>query len=158
MHFVPSKLKGAMSLRAVLDGQTLLACFVSWAVAQTLKVVIHSASQRRLDLSIWASAGGMPSSHSALVTALATAIGLRHGFGSDLFAIALILAVIVMYDAAGVRQAASAQARILNQIIDELFQGHPISEERLRELLGHTPTQVFAGALIGIFFAWWIVA
>ncbi len=141
----------------MLDSQTLMACFLAWLVTQTLKVIIHSARQRRLDLSIWVSAGGMPSSHSALVAALATAVGLRNGFASDIFAIALILAIVVMYDAAGVRRAASIQARILNQIIDELFQGHPISEERLRELLGHTPVQVFAGAAIGIFFAWWMV-
>jgi hypothetical protein len=141
----------------MVDGQTLMACFLAWLVAQTLKVIIHSVRQRRLDLSVWVSAGGMPSSHSALVAALATAVGLRNGFASDVFAIALILAIVVMYDAAGVRRAASIQARILNQIIDELFQGHPISEERLRELLGHTPIQVFAGAAIGIFFAWWIV-
>lgn len=157
MSYAPSRLKALAGLRAILDSQVLAACFAAWLVAQTLKVVFHSASQRRLDLSIWVSAGGMPSSHSALVAALATAVGLRNGFASDLFAITLILAVVVMYDAAGVRQAASTQARILNQIIDELFQGHPISEERLRELLGHTPVQVFAGAAIGIFFAWWIV-
>lgn len=146
-----------MSLRNIVDNQTLSASFLAWLVAQLLKVVIDSISHRRLDFSNWASAGGMPSSHSALVAALATAIGLRNGFTSDLFAIALILAMVVMYDATGVRRAASKQARILNQIIDELFQGHPISEERLRELLGHTPVEVLVGAAIGVLFAWSMV-
>jgi len=96
----------------------------------------------------------MPSSHSALVAALATAVGLREGLNSSLFAISVILAMVVMYDAAGVRRAASAQARILNQILDELFQGHPIQEERLRELLGHTPIQVLVGAAMGVTITW----
>lgn len=146
-----------MAIRNIVDNQVLAASFLSWLVAQLLKVVVDSLSSRRLDFSNWASAGGMPSSHSALVAALATSVGLRHGFASDLFAIALIFAVVVMYDAAGVRRAASIQARILNQMIDELFQGHPISEERLREFLGHTPVEVIAGAAIGVLFAWWLV-
>jgi hypothetical protein len=97
----------------------------------------------------------MPSSHSALVCALATAIGIKEGLSSTLFALAFALAVIVMYDAAGVRRAAMMQARILNQIVDELFQGHPISETRLRELLGHTPFEVVVGAILGVVGAWW---
>lgn len=144
-------------MQGVLDNQTLAASFLAWLAAQLLKVVVDSLRSRHMNLSNWASAGGMPSSHSALVAALATAVGLRHGLASDLFALALIFAMVVMYDAAGVRRAASAQARILNQMIDELFQGHPISEERLRELLGHTPVEVFAGAAIGVLFAWWLV-
>ncbi len=146
-----------MAIRDIFDNQVLAASFTAWLIAQVLKVVTDSVRHRRLDVSKWASAGGMPSSHSALVTALATAIGLRNGFASDLFAIALILAGVVMYDATGVRRAASIQARILNQMIDELFQGHPISEERLREFLGHTPVEVIVGAAIGIFFGWWMV-
>src|SRR5437763_4808905 len=92
----------------------------------------------------------MPSSHSALVTALATATGRVAGFGSAAFAITVVLASIVMYDAAGVRRAVSLQARILNQMIDEAFQGHPFAEKRLRELIGHTPIQVIVGGLLGI--------
>ncbi|MFQ5857139.1 MAG: divergent PAP2 family protein [Anaerolineae bacterium] len=146
-----------MAIRDIVDNQVLAVSFSSWLAAQLLKVVVDSVSSRRLDFSNWASAGGMPSSHSALVAALATSIGLRNGFTSDVFAIAFILAMVVMYDAAGVRRAASIQARILNQMIDELFQGHPISEERLREFLGHTPVEVIAGAAIGVLFAWWLV-
>jgi hypothetical protein len=146
-----------MSIRDVFDNQTLTTSFLAWAVAQLMKVILDSVRGRRLDLSNIGSAGGMPSSHSALVAALAVSIGQRHGFQSDLFTVAFILAVVVMYDATGVRRAASIQARILNQMIDELFQGHPISEERLREFLGHTPVEVFVGAAIGVLFAWWFV-
>lgn len=146
-----------MGIRTIFDNQTLAASFAAWLVAQLLKVVVDSVSSRRLNFSNWASAGGMPSSHSALVAALATAIGLRNGFASDAFAIALILAIVVMYDATGVRRAVSTQARILNQVVDELFQGHLINEERLRELLGHTPVEVIVGAAIGVLFAWWLV-
>jgi len=106
-------------------------------------------------LRLLTSASGMPSSHSAMVCALATGIAIRDGSASSIFVVAFVLAVIVMYDAAGVRRAASIQARILNQIIDELFQGHPISETRLRELLGHTPVEVLAGAALGVALAWW---
>ncbi|HCI81682.1 MAG TPA: hypothetical protein DHW02_18550, partial [Ktedonobacter sp.] len=106
--------------------------------------------QRRLILSRLVSSGGMPSSHSALVTGLATATGRVSGVSSASFAIAVVVASIVMYDAAGVRRAVSIQARILNQMIEELFEGKPLAEKRLRELIGHTPVQVFVGALLGI--------
>jgi acid phosphatase family membrane protein YuiD len=99
----------------------------------------------------------MPSAHSAFVAATAWSVGLLEGFDSALFAVAAVFAGIVMFDAQGVRWAASRQARILNQIVDQLFQGQPIGEERLKELLGHTPYQVFAGAAIGVFIAWVIV-
>ncbi|GCE17418.1 hypothetical protein KDK_12180 [Dictyobacter kobayashii] len=92
----------------------------------------------------------MPSSHSALVTGLATAVGRKVGIASPDFAIAVVLASIVMYDAAGVRRAVSIQARLLNQMIEEAFQGSPMAEKRLRELIGHTPIQVFVGGLLGI--------
>ncbi len=97
----------------------------------------------------------MPSSHSALVTALTTGVGLRDGFDSSLFALAVVFALVVMYDAAGVRRAAGGkQARVLNAIIEDLNrrQLHP---ERLRELLGHTPFEVLVGALLGIIIAVW---
>jgi hypothetical protein len=92
----------------------------------------------------------MPSSHSALVTGLATATGRQVGVASPLFAITVVLASIVMYDAAGVRRAVSIQARILNQMIEEAFQGSPMGEKRLRELIGHTPIQVIVGGILGI--------
>src|SRR5215831_1345334 len=135
---------------ALFENRALLAAFTAWAVAQITKTIYELFRQRKLNLNRLVSSGGMPSSHSALVTGLATATGRVDGVGSAFFAIAVVLASIVMYDAAGVRRAVSIQARILNQMIDEAFQGHPIAEKRLRELIGHTPIQVFVGALLGI--------
>ncbi len=137
-------------LAELLSNRVLVAALSWWAIAQLIKVPINYAVQRRIDLRLWVSAGGMPSSHAALVCALATGVALRDGIGSSSFAICVALAMIVMYDATGVRQAAGKQAAILNVILDELFQGHPISEERLKELLGHTRIQVIVGALMGI--------
>jgi hypothetical protein len=138
------------ALAALFSNRVLIAALTWWAVAQLVKVPINYAVQRKLDLRLWVSAGGMPSSHSALVCALATSAALEEGLGSAAFAICVALAMVVMYDAAGVRRAASQQARILNQIMDELFQGRPINEERLKELLGHTRFQVIVGALMGV--------
>lgn len=135
---------------SLLDNHILVASFLAWAVAQVSKTIIDLIQQRRLIFSRLVSSGGMPSSHSALVTGLATATGRVSGLGSAPFAIAVVVASIVMYDAAGVRRAVSIQARILNQIMDELFEGKPLAEKRLRELIGHTPIQVFVGALLGL--------
>ncbi|MCX7839030.1 MAG: divergent PAP2 family protein [Anaerolineae bacterium] len=142
-------------MESFLNNRALQATFVPWATAQILKVIIELVWYRKFNLRLLVSAGGMPSSHSAMVCGLATAIAIQDGLASTTFALAFVLAMVVMYDAAGIRRAASMQARILNQIIDELFQGHPISEVRLRELLGHTPIQVAAGAALGIVMAWW---
>jgi|SRR5579875_2130180 acid phosphatase family membrane protein YuiD len=139
-----------MLQNGLFDNRILIAALLSWAVAQLSKVILELIQQRKLIPSRIVSSGGMPSSHSALVTGLATATGRMNGLGSSSFAIAVVLASIVMYDAAGVRRAVSIQARILNQMIDEAFQGHPIAEKRLRELIGHTPIQVFVGGLLGI--------
>jgi acid phosphatase family membrane protein YuiD len=134
----------------LLDNRVLLAAFLAWGIAQVSKTIIELICVRKLVLSRLVSSGGMPSSHSALVTGLATAAGRVSGASSAEFAIAVVLAAIVMYDAAGVRRAVSIQARILNQMIDEAFQGILRGEKRLRELIGHTPFQVFVGALLGI--------
>src|SRR5438876_3570629 len=134
----------------IFDNRTLLAAFLAWAIAQVTKTVYELIKQRKLVVSRLVSSGGMPSSHSALVTGLATATGRLVGVGSVEFAVTVVLASIVMYDAAGVRRAVSIQARILNQMIDEAFQGHPFAEKRLRELIGHTPVQVIVGGLLGI--------
>lgn len=134
----------------IFDNRILVASFVAWMVAQVSKTILDVVRQRKLILSRLVSSGGMPSSHSALVTGLATATGRVSGMESAAFAITVVLASIVMYDAAGVRRAVSIQARILNQMIEELFQGSPMAEKRLRELIGHTPVQVLVGALLGI--------
>ncbi len=127
-----------------------MAACVAWAIAQLSKILYELFRQRKLMIGRLVSSGGMPSSHSALVTGLATATGRLDGVGSAAFAISVVLAGIVMYDAAGVRRAVSLQARILNQMIDEIFQGHPMAEKRLRELIGHTPIQVLVGGLLGV--------
>jgi acid phosphatase family membrane protein YuiD len=137
-------------MKALFENRILVASFFAWVIAQLTKTVYELIRYRELRLSRLVSAGGMPSSHSALVMGLATATGRIAGFGSAVFAISLVLAVIVMYDAAGVRRAVSIQARILNQMIEEAFQGKPFAEKRLRELIGHTPTQVIVGGLLGI--------
>jgi len=134
----------------LFDNRVLVAAFLGWAIAQVTKTIYDLFKQRKLVVGRLVSSGGMPSSHSSLVTGLATATGRVAGVGSVAFAIAVVLASIVMYDAAGVRRAVSIQARILNQMIDEAFQGKPFAEKRLRELIGHTPIQVFVGGLLGI--------
>jgi acid phosphatase family membrane protein YuiD len=131
------------------------ATFLVWAAAQALKFVIELIYRRRVNFRLLTTAGGMPSSHSAAVSALTTAIAIREGVSSSIFVLSLLFALVTMYDAAGVRRAASIQAHILNQMIEELFKGHPISENKLRELLGHTPVEVFAGLVLGIAVSWW---
>ena len=135
----------------ILDNQVLLVALLACLLAQGLKLVIEIMKNRKLNFSFLVTTGGMPSAHSALVGALATGIGQTVGWSSPEFAIACLFAVIVMYDAAGVRQAAGKQARILNQLLDELFREHKdLNQERLKELLGHTPFQVFVGLALGI--------
>src|SRR5437660_12916815 len=137
-------------MQSLWNNHILVAAFIAWAVAQVSKTIYECIRYRQIKLSRLVSSGGMPSSHSALVTGLATATGRVAGIESSAFAIAVVLAAIVMYDAAGVRRAVSIQARILNQMIDEAFQGQPFAEKRLRELIGHTPVQVIVGGILGI--------
>jgi len=137
-----------------LNSSTLLVPICCWAVVQASKVLYHLLVAKKLDLRLLVSSGGMPSSHSALVCSLATAVAIREGIDSSAFAISVVLAFIVMYDAAGVRRAAGIQASILNQMLDELFRGQPISEKHLRELIGHTPFEVIVGAALGVLLTW----
>ncbi len=139
----------------ILDNRVLLIALVACLIAQTTKLVVELVKHRKMDLRVLIATGGMPSSHSALVTALATGVGQTVGWASPEFALAAAFALIVMYDAAGVRQAAGKQARILNQMIDELFrENHEFNEDRLKELLGHTPVQVIVGSALGITISW----
>jgi len=128
----------------------LLAPLVAWAIAQAAKVLISSVRQRRLNLRVLAETGGMPSSHAAIVMGLTTAVGKYAGVSSAAFAIALIFSFVVMYDAAGLRRAAGRQAVILNRLVEDLVHMRGIQEQRLRELLGHTPLEVVVGAILGI--------
>lgn len=135
----------------ILDNHILIVALAACLSAQLLKGILELVRHRKLNLRVMVETGGMPSSHSALVTALACGIGQTLGWSSPAFAVTSVFAVIVMYDAAGVRQAAGKQAKILNQIIDELFQENPeFNQDRLKELLGHTPFQVVAGSILGV--------
>jgi len=129
----------------------LILSAIAWALAQILKVVVQLVSQRRLDWRrIWGS-GGMPSSHSAFVCACAAATGNLYGFSSALFAIAVVMAIVVMYDAANVRKAAGEQAKILNYMMDHWSEMKPdMFSNKLKEFIGHSPFQVIMGALLGI--------
>ncbi|MBO0351425.1 divergent PAP2 family protein [Phormidium pseudopriestleyi FRX01] len=139
----------------IIDNRVLLVATLACLIAQSTKLAIELARNRKFNFRVLVETGGMPSAHSALVTALATGIGQTAGWNSTEFALATIFAVIVMYDAAGVRQAAGKQARILNQIVDEFFsEDHDLNEARLKELLGHTPFQVIVGALLGVCIAY----
>jgi uncharacterized protein len=139
----------------ILDNHVLFVALFACVLAQIIKVVVDLVQDGKMNFRNLVGTGGMPSAHSALVTALATGVGQTSGWDSGLFAIALIFAIIVMYDAAGVRQAAGKQARILNQIMDEFSHGDTkFTEDRLKELLGHTPVQVIAGAALGTMVSW----
>ena len=122
----------------------------AWLMAQFTKMLCAFYETRRMDFRYLVSTGGMPSAHSATVCGLAVAIGLAHGFGSALFVLALVFAILTMFDASTVRRAAGLQASLLNEIIDELFTEHHFSERKLKELLGHTRLEVFMGAVMGI--------
>ncbi len=134
----------------ILQNHILMVSLVAWALAQALKVLVILLQEHRLDLWRLVSAGGMPSSHSALVGALATGVAMQDGARSSTFALAVVFAAVVMYDAAGIRQAVGIQARILNRMLDEFFKHQRWNEERLRELLGHTRVEVLVGASLGI--------
>ena len=138
----------------------LLICLGAWTVAQLIKVAIGRIKEKRFDWGYLFGTGGMPSAHSATVSALATGIGLTYGISSVEFAISVIFALIIMYDAAGVRRAVSRQAVVLNRIMRELRDQRPIDElgKDLRELWGHSPFQVAIGSIIGVGIAFiWVL-
>jgi uncharacterized protein len=135
----------------VFENQILISAVTAWFIAQLLKVIINFALHRTFNLAFLISSGGFPSSHSATVSALALGIGKYYGWDSPIFAVAAIFGMVVMYDAAGVRHAAGKQAEVINQLVQGLYhQMSHLSQERLKELIGHTPFEVFAGAIVGI--------
>lgn len=124
-------------------------------LAQAVKIVTKLIKTGKLDMRMLAKTGGMPSSHSCCTMGMAVSVGLIEGFNSVSFAIALCLAMIVMYDAAGVRRHVGLQAKVMNEMMTELFSDHPrLSPERIKEFLGHTPKEVFVGAILGSVIAW----
>ncbi len=147
-----------MNLSQIVHNDPLMAAGIAWLLAQLIKVPLDYMFTREFNWHLLLSAGGMPSSHAALVAGLCWAIGLEYGFNSPVFAIAAVMAIIVIYDATGVRRAAGEHARVINRMIEDLASGHPLKEEELKELLGHTPGQVLAGTIFGVLvgsLAWW---
>ena len=139
-------------MRSILTGNIILTLAVlAWAAAQILKVVVVFIQNKKVDWNMILSGGGMPSSHSAFVCACASSTGYTCGWSSPMFALAASFAFIVMYDAANVRHAAGEQAKILNYIMENWTELRPnFLVKNLKELLGHTPLQVFFGALLGL--------
>ena len=134
----------------ILSNRFVQGAFLAWAIAQALKVILTLIISKEFDSSRMWGSGGMPSSHSSTTCALMMMIGFSEGFDSALFALAFAFSAIVMYDAAGVRRSTGKNAAVLNRLIDRLANDGTFDEEHLKELVGHTPLQVLAGALLGI--------
>jgi acid phosphatase family membrane protein YuiD len=134
----------------LMSNQIFVCGFVSWFIAQAIKVLLTILKEKRFAVDRMMGSGGMPSSHSSSVMGVSTAVGLIHGWETSLYAVALMFALIVMYDASNVRRNVGKQAILLNNIIEDLYKHHHVEQERLIELVGHTPVEVFAGALLGI--------
>ena len=132
--------------------------FAAWLTAQTIKVIIGVIREKRFNFKWFVGTGGMPSSHAAAVSAITTSMGLYYGVDSPIFALTFLFAVIVISDAQGVRRSSGKQAEILNKLLDDIYWKKKIQEDRLKELLGHTPVQVLAGIAVGVlvalFFYW----
>ncbi|MDR0288044.1 MAG: divergent PAP2 family protein [Clostridiales bacterium] len=127
----------------------LFVAFIAWFTAQVLKFIIYFIKDKKIDFTRLVGSGGFPSSHTALVTSLATMTGKVSGWKSPVFALACVFCVVVMYDAAGVRRAAGEHAKILNELVNSKYDSEQVTK-KLKELLGHTPLEVFAGAVLGI--------
>jgi acid phosphatase family membrane protein YuiD len=137
-------------ITSLLNNFTFIAVFFSWFSAQTIKVIYYWIMDKKFSLWHFFEAGGMPSAHSASVTALTLGIALTLGWGSPMFTTSLVFALIVMYDATGVRRAAGKQAEILNKIVDDIYAGGKVKVEKLKEILGHDPIEVVAGASLAV--------
>ena len=136
--------------------EVIAAGLISAFIAQLIKFVIFTCKAKRINFKIFTTTGGMPSSHSAGVTALAISVGLISGWTSTVFSVAVAFALVTMYDAAGLRRAAGKTAACLNRMMDDFYK-HDVQAmgEKLKELLGHTPFEVIMGALLGIIFAYY---
>ena len=148
-----------MPLSGVLVNRVLISALIAWASAQIIKVPVEYLRTRRLRWSWLLSTGGMPSSHSALIVGVANAIGLFEGYNTGIFALAVAVAMIVTYDAAGVRRQAGMHAERINVLFEELLKGHMWNDEELREVLGHSPFEVLGGTIWGLLtttLAWWV--
>jgi len=136
-------------MESMFGKKILMSTLAVWAIAQTIKVVLGVIREKKFNFKWFIGTGGMPSSHAAGATALATSCGLYVGFNSVAFALATVFAIVTMFDAQGVRRAAGQQATILNQIMDDMYWKGKVETERLFELIGHTPLQVVIGSILG---------
>jgi len=136
-------------LNGVIHNQALLSALLAWFAAQVLKPPLEYLRKGKWNWGYLLSAGGMPSSHSALMVGATTGIALHDGTDTSIFALAVAVTMIVLYDAAGVRRQAGIHAQKINVLIEELLAGHPISDKQLMEVLGHTPLEVSGGVLLG---------
>ena len=134
----------------IFRNQVLIGALLGWGIAQIIKIPIEYFRTHKWHWALLFSPGGMPSSHSALVVGLAHGAGLYSGFDSIFFAICFVLAMVVVYDATGIRRQAGLHAELINAIIEDLAAGHPLKNEQLKEVLGHTPGEVLGGILLGI--------
>ena len=142
-----------MNLGAIFQNKALIAGLIAWLIAQVIKMPLNYLYTRKWNWALLLTTGGMPSSHSSLMTGTVFAIGLYHGFDNPIFALGVAATMIVTYDAAGVRRQAGIHAQRINVLFDELLNGHPISDKDLREVLGHTPLEVIGGILLGLIIA-----
>ncbi|MDD4980262.1 MAG: divergent PAP2 family protein [Candidatus Omnitrophica bacterium] len=140
----------------IIANKVFVITLAAWIIAQAIKVAIGVIRQRKFDFRWLIGTGGMPSSHAAGATCLAASLGLEYGFNSAYFALAASFAIVVMFDAQGVRRSTGRQARILNKVMDDIYWQGRITEGRLRELVGHTPVEVLVGALLGIAVAFFL--
>lgn len=137
----------------IFSNNILWATLSSWFIAQTIKIILNIVKKKKFDFFWLLTTGGMPSAHASSVATLATSVGLKAGFSSPLFALSVIFALIAMFDAQTWRRSVGIQARILNNIMEDVYAGRKVKEERLRELIGHTPIEVLIGAIMGILVA-----
>ncbi|MDP2938606.1 MAG: divergent PAP2 family protein [Candidatus Omnitrophota bacterium] len=138
---------------SLVENRILMVTLLAWVIAQCTKVIFGIIKEKRFNFRWFIGTGGMPSSHAAGATALATTCGLNLGFDSAIFALATIFAIVTMFDAQGVRRSTGKQAEFLNKILDDIYWKGKIEQDKLKELIGHTPVEVFAGAIIGFFIA-----
>lgn len=139
------------SIEGILHNHVLFAGIIGWFLAQALKIPVHYLVEKEWDLSRFHGSGGMPSSHTAMSIAATIMTGAQYGFDSGAFGLGLIFTSVIMYDATGVRRETGRQATIINTILDKvLVHGKPISDVELKELVGHKPIEVAAGAILGI--------
>ncbi|MDR1000745.1 MAG: divergent PAP2 family protein [Clostridiales bacterium] len=134
----------------MVSNAVLWTAIVSWAIAQLIKIIIEWARTRRFNAALIVSSGGMPSSHTSFVTAMTTYIGIKEGFDSSIVALSLVFSLVVMYDAVGVRRAAGHHASAINTLFESFAEQGLKLDKKLKELLGHSPIEVAAGALLGI--------